>query len=137
MRAEITNAGYARIGFYIAERKIHRSVHALVASAFLGPRPLGYHINHIDGVKLNNCPSNLEYVTPKENTIHAVKFGLHPSGERNKGGVPRKLSPDDVRAIRVLYKPRICPHRKLAILFGVTEGTIRNVIKGNTYAYVD
>lgn len=33
--------------------------------------------NHIDGNKLNNCFSNLEIVSIKENTRHAIELGLH------------------------------------------------------------
>src|SRR5574343_1294423 len=46
-------------------------VHSLVAAAFIGPRPAGAHINHKDGDPFNNYVENLEYVTPKENALHA------------------------------------------------------------------
>ena len=36
-------------------------------------------INHIDGNKENFDLSNLEWVTPQENIIHARKTGLHTS----------------------------------------------------------
>jgi hypothetical protein len=42
-------------------------VHHLVAAAFLGPRPLGQEIRHLDGNKENSRPSNLAYGTHAEN----------------------------------------------------------------------
>lgn len=51
-------------------------VHHLVSGAFI-PNPLDKpFINHIDGNKLNNDMSNLEWVTASENTLHAYENGL-------------------------------------------------------------
>lgn len=59
---------------HVGER--HRSVHRLVAEAFI-PNPDGLpQVNHIDGNKRNNRADNLEWVSSQENTIHAVKTGL-------------------------------------------------------------
>tara|TARA_R110000868_G_scaffold127131_2_gene334584 strand:+ start:245 stop:718 length:474 start_codon:yes stop_codon:yes gene_type:complete len=52
-------------------------IHSLVAQFILGDRPKDYVVNHIDGDKLNNRPSNLEYVTIAENIKHSVEHGLH------------------------------------------------------------
>jgi len=49
-------------------------VHYLVAAAFLGPRPVGYHTNHKDGSRDNNNPENLEYITPGENARHSFRL---------------------------------------------------------------
>lgn len=51
-------------------------VHRLVANEFLGMPGDGYEVNHIDGNRYNNNVSNLEWVTHRENMIHAVKHGL-------------------------------------------------------------
>jgi hypothetical protein len=51
-------------------------VHTMVALAFLGPRPDGLQINHIDGDCQNNAASNLEYCTASENMKHAVRLEL-------------------------------------------------------------
>jgi len=44
-----------------------RTVHALVADAFMGPRAPGLEIDHVDGDKSNCRLSNLEPVTHAEN----------------------------------------------------------------------
>lgn len=60
-------------------RKSNPCAHILVAKAFLGPRPSGKVINHKDGNNLHNTASNLEYVTKKGNSEHAVVMGLMPT----------------------------------------------------------
>lgn len=69
----ITNtAGYASIRLPDKNHLIHR----LVAQAFI-PNPENKpQVNHKDGNKRNNNVTNLEWVTPKENSTHASKMGL-------------------------------------------------------------
>lgn len=51
-------------------------IHRAVALAHVPGYKPGYCANHIDGNKLNNDPSNLEWVTYSENMKHAWKNGL-------------------------------------------------------------
>ena len=52
------------------------SGHRLVAKAFL-PNPLNLpEVNHIDNNGLNNCVTNLEWVTSQENSLHAIRIGV-------------------------------------------------------------
>ena len=51
------------------------ALHRIVAATFLG-RHDHLYVNHKDGNKTNNMPSNLEFVTHQQNMVHAVETGL-------------------------------------------------------------
>lgn len=50
-------------------------VHTLVALAFIGPRPEGCDIRHLDGNPLNNHADNLAYGTRTENILDVYRIG--------------------------------------------------------------
>ena len=56
--------------------KKYPKIHRLIAEAFL-PNPDNLsQVNHIDGDKTNNNINKLEWVSNKENRVHAIKNGL-------------------------------------------------------------
>lgn len=55
-----------------------KSVHRLVAQAFLPGFTQEHELNHIDGDPSNNRLCNLEITTPSLNQLHAVRTGLRP-----------------------------------------------------------
>lgn len=56
-------------------------LHRALALVFLTTVEGKEDINHIDGNKLNNSISNLEWVSRGENVIHALRNGLHVNKE--------------------------------------------------------
>ena len=70
------SSGYAFVTLCDDSGHHKKTVHRLVASAFLD-NPRGCRqINHIDGDKLNNRVDNLEWCTQSENMKHAYRIGL-------------------------------------------------------------
>lgn len=70
----IGTTGYYCVGLYVDCKMKFARVHRLVAEAFIG-KPTGARttVNHIDGNKLNNNVSNLEWATIGENNLHAFR----------------------------------------------------------------
>lgn len=82
IEGKISYNGYKMVGLRDKNGKrkyIH--AHRLVALTFLeNPDKLPY-VNHKDGNKLSNHVTNLEWVTPSENSIHALENELY-NGKR-------------------------------------------------------
>ena len=76
MKLGISPKGYERVSLWVGNAKRDAFVHRLVAEAFIGPCPVGKFVNHINGLKRRNWVWNLEYVTPRENTHHAMRIGI-------------------------------------------------------------
>ncbi len=76
MRIHKNNYGYEKISLSKNGKDKECSVHGLVAKTFLTNPENKRTINHIDGNKVNNHVSNLEYATDKENIAHAIRTGL-------------------------------------------------------------
>ena len=71
IRYQLTEKGYARVDLIDENgKRTHHKVHRLVAKAFVKNPDHKPQVNHIDGNKLNNSVTNLEWVTNKENVKH-------------------------------------------------------------------
>lgn len=72
-------------------------VHRLVAEKYVPNPENKAQVNHIDGNKLNNSASNLEWATNRENRDHAVTNGLHVVGEKCPYAKLTRLDVDFIR----------------------------------------
>jgi len=69
---KVNENGYIRVFIYNKTYALHR----LVALAFIENSTNREQVNHIDGNKLNNTVSNLEWNTCSENNLNKFKIGL-------------------------------------------------------------
>jgi len=70
LKPSISKGGYKRVTLCIGYKRYYKSVHQLVAIAFLNHIPNGNKlvVNHIDFNKVNNKIENLEIVTNRTNS---------------------------------------------------------------------
>lgn len=72
----ISNQGYEQVNLFKNNKSYTLIVHRIIAEAFIPNTMNKETVNHIDGNKLNNNISNLEWNTYSENHLHAFNTGL-------------------------------------------------------------
>lgn len=143
----LTGCPYYYYMFYNPELKTHTKrvkvyLHRAVALHWVPNPGMNNEVNHKDGDKLNCLPENLEWVSKKENSQHALTTGLHvpwfsrPGNTRSgSSNQHAKLNWEIVDNIRATYSnpaTRISM-KKLANKYGVARKTIDDIIKYRTY----
>ncbi len=117
----VNNMGYERSFITYNKRIKHELVHRLVALHFIKKIKGKNIVNHIDGDKLNNHYTNLEWCTQKENMQHAISIGIN-------FGTKSKLTNSQKLEILKKYDGRWGSKTKLSIEYGVSSTTISKII---------
>ena len=81
------NKGYLMVRLYTTEGIKNVPIHQIVCSTFNTSYCDGKVVNHIDGFKNNNIYFNLEFVTKRENEIHAGLINLYSSQKINDNDI--------------------------------------------------
>lgn len=112
--------GYPILNLSLNGKMTTFRVHTLVALAFLGPRPPGAEVRHLDGNPRNSHLSNLAYGSSQENANDKTRHGTIARGEKlNRAG----LKEADIIAIRADTRLQ----KDIAEEYGVRDSTISNI----------
>ena len=127
VKPQINGTGYYRV----AIGKKLKFVHRLVAQKYL-PNPDNLpQVNHKDGNKLNNHVDNLEWVSNRENSLHALRNGWMRIEENHQFA---KLDRESVSFIK--SHPEMT-RKELSEMFNISPHTISDIRNGRTWKTVE
>lgn len=117
--------GYPRVILHHCGNPKTMFIHQAVAEHFVGPRPSGVVVDHIDGTRHNNHYTNLQYITHAEN----IRKGY--DGKRGNNHHSAKITDAQVIEIRTRRTAgeRGCD---LAREYGVSQATVCDIVKGRS-----
>lgn len=121
---------YPTVRPVVGGKNVFAYVHHMVAEAFIGPRPAGMVVNHIDANKYNAAASNLEYVTQPANMQHAARAKRMARGERHSGAKFTDAQVAEMRALRASGVRQCDIARRL----GASAALVSQVLSGQRRA---
>lgn len=134
LKKRINSRGYYYVNLSKNGKYKSVSIHRIVGKHFID-NPNNYNIlNHIDGNKLNNDYSNLEWCTASHNMKEAARLGLlniKKGSESNLYG--GKINIDIANRIREIRNNENLSYSKIAKMFNISKVTIINVCKNRIY----
>lgn len=130
----VNKDGYHHVDLYRYGKGKTITVHSLVMSAFVGPRPDGMHIDHIDFCRINNKLENLRYVSPRENVNHSSirMFATRRRGEANNLSKLTEIEVQEIRKLRFSGEKQSV----IAKRFGIHQACVSAIARGKTWAFL-
>ena len=127
--------GYALIG--VTKKgggRLCVRVHRQVATKFIPNPDNKPFVNHKDGNKFNNNISNLEWVTAKENSAHAIDTGL--VDHKGENSPTSKLKDSDVYRIRELYSSGLLKQSEIARAFNISQRLVSLITRKESWRHL-
>lgn len=115
-------SGHLFVGLRRGEGKKMFRVHSAVMLAFVGPRPNGLEVRHLDGNPKNNSLENLAYGTRSQNHLDAYRHGGRPAGEDCHLAKISNAQAADLRALKGFVSSRLAAEH-----FGLSDSYVRQV----------
>lgn len=133
LKQYIQSKGYLWVALYCGLKRSNRTVHRLVAEAFIPNPDNKPEVNHKDGIKTNNNVSNLEWSTSSENKLHKHHVLMKQNGEQHPH---HKLTESEVQYIRTSYIPKITTFQMLADELNVDRSVVHRIYHNKSWKHV-
>lgn len=124
--------GYLDVALYNDRGVKYKSIHALVALVFMGPRPAKMDVAHVNGVRDDNRAENLRYATRSQNNMDKVGHGTDNRGSKNYAA---KWTEEDVIAAKKL-KAQGVRVSEIARMFNLSHSTVSLALSGKQWSHL-
>lgn len=126
VKYRVSQDGY----FYTIINNKYYFIHRLVLYGFIGiERDL--QVNHIDYNKQNNILENLEYCTPRENTLHShLREDLKGNYRERIRGTKNPSNKLTEQQVKEIYLDKTSSNAALALKYHVNDEQIRRIRAG-------
>ena len=116
LKPRFNNCGYLEVRLSKYDIVVTKFVHALLAETFIPNPDRKKEVNHKNGIKADNCLSNLEWCSHAENIQHAYDTGLL---KRMTKPVFDKCTGQEFSSIR-----------EAALYFNINQHTLKGYLNG-------
>lgn len=133
LRQCVASHGYLVVNLCKNGKASRRYVHDVVAEAYIGKKPCGYQVRHINGDRSDCRASNLSYGTQSDNEKDKAVHGTGNQGGRH--GMS-KLSDSKVEAIKRELRAGYAGV-DIAKRYGVSDSTISKILNGIGWRHIN
>lgn len=126
--------GYTVYSIHVDGVKKQVRAHRVIWIAAHGAIPEGMVVDHINSDKTDNRISNLQLLTPQQNSTKAREDGRYLVGENNP---QTKISDREKRALYFLYWNTDKPYSYYAKKFGISDSRAQQIIHEHQWGEID
>ena len=137
LKPGIDHKGYFYVGLWLHSKARTFRIHRLVLDAYVGPRPKNKQCRHLNGDKTDNRLSNLKWGTGKRNCEDRRRHGRTKGAHKGEKHHFAKLTNKQVRKLRRLHKTGQYLQKELAIIFGLSGGSVSEIVRYRKYKNVN
>ena len=129
LKKQVNNCGYYRVELSRSGKQKKYFVHRLVASAYIENSDNLPQVNHLNGDKLDNKISNLEWCTASHNHKHSYKYlGRPVTRIFDTDNVCTKIKKSDIPDL--IERKKSMTYKALALEVGVHPKYLSPLLRG-------
>lgn len=126
--------GYKVYSLHAGGVKKQVRAHRLVWISQYGMIPEGMVVDHINNDKMDNRISNLQLLTPEQNSTKAKEDGLYLVGDDSPSS---KIKSQDKQAIYFLYWYTGKTQKQVGEMFGISESRVQQIVNEKGWGEID